>query len=73
MIPSEFGQKRKLRLSALTVSKSAWAADKDLADDFCYGVVTGRRPGSPTDGRRHHHDRNQLFRHGVAAMLRDSV
>ncbi|MDO9460359.1 MAG: hypothetical protein Q7N95_09635, partial [Alphaproteobacteria bacterium] len=29
---------------------SAKAADNDLADDFCYEVITGHRPGSPTDG-----------------------
>jgi len=30
MIPSEFGQKRKFRLSALTVSKSAFSAVRAL-------------------------------------------
>jgi len=42
MIPSEFGQKRKLRLSALTVSKSA-KGDTGLSIDCVRcALKTGR-------------------------------
>lgn len=50
MIVRPFGpEERALIVFAKKVGLSAEAAAGDLADYFCYGVVTGHRPGILTE------------------------